>query len=144
MSRSLLDLMPKQEAEKARENAKKRLERQMSRKGLDVSPEMYLVSEFGYYYGWDAVLAIRRGYTIEPVMDSRGNFVTDKEGNIRYHPSTLTLEEAQLMLEGARKVWYSKITEQTHAQMIGNSFKTTSKSFSQAVKPFTDKAEVKE
>jgi len=121
--------MPKEEAEKALKNAQKRLERHMSRKGLDVSPEIYLVSEFGYYFGWDAVLAIRRGYTVEPVTGNKEVF---------------TLDEAQILLEGARKVWYSKLTEQAHAQMVGGSFKVSSSSFNDAVKPFTDKAEVTE
>ena len=144
MSKSLLDLMPKEEAERALKNAQKRLDRQQSRKGLDVSPEIYLVSEFGYHFGWEAVLAIRRGFTIEPVIDARNEFVTDAKGNIKYKPSVFTLDEAQILLEGARKVWRTKLVEQAHAGMISNSFKTSSKTFDDAVKPFTDKAEVTE
>lgn len=128
MPKSLLDLMPKEEAEKAVERGKRRLERQKTRKGLDVSPEIYLVAEFGYYFGWEAVLAIRRGYTVTPGSNDR---------------EVLTLEEAQILLEGARKVWYSKLVEQTHSTMVGGSFKTTG-TFDSAIKPFADKAEVKD
>lgn len=129
MPRSLLDLMPQEEADKALERAKKRLDRQKARKGLDVSPEIFLVSEFGYYFGWDAMLAIRRGYTVVPGTNEKELF---------------TLEEAQVLLEGARKVWYSKLIEQTNSGIISNSFNTSSKSFDSAIEQFKEKAEVKE
>lgn len=126
-SKSILDLMPESERDKALERARKRMERQSNKKGLDVSPEIYLVAEFGYYFGWDAMMAIRRGYTVAPGTSEKEIF---------------TLEEALVLLEGARKVWYSKITEQTHAGVISNSFKSSSNSFDGAIKPFSDRAEV--
>lgn len=132
MSKSLLELMPKAERDKAVERGRKRMERQRSKKGLDVSPEMYIVAEFGYYFGWEGVMAIRRGY-IEKVS-ANGSIIKDP----------FTLEEALVLLEGARKVWYSKLTEQAHAGIVSNSFKSSSNSFESAVKPFTDKTGVTE
>lgn len=129
MSKSLLDLMPKEEADKAVERAQLRMARQRSRKGLDVTPEMYLVAELGYYFGWDAVMAVRRGFTVVPVTGER---------------ETFTLAEAQVLLEGARKVWYSKLVEQSQAAIVGGSFKSSSKSFDGAVKQFTDRTGVAE
>lgn len=129
MSKSLLDLMPKEEADKAIERGKRRMARQQSRKHLDVTPEIYLVSELGYYFGWEAVLAVRRGYTVVPGTNEKEIF---------------TLEEAQVLLEGARKVWYSKLVEQSQASMIGNTFRSSSKTFDGATKPFAERAEVKE
>lgn len=129
MSRSLLDLMPPEEAEKALQRGKNRLGRQKAKRSLDISPEIYLVSEFGYYFGWEAVLAIRRGYTTVPGTNEKEIF---------------TLDEAQVLLEGAKKVWYSKLIEQAHAGIISNTFSSSSKSFDKAVEPFTEKAEVKE
>lgn len=134
MSKSLLDLMPREEAQKAVERGKKRLERNKSRKGLDVSPEIYLVAEFGYYFGWEGVLAIKRGY-IE--KDENGNKVKEP----------FTLEEAMVLLEGARKVWYSKNIEMAHGSLVSNSAihsKNPGQAFNNGMKPFMDKAEVTE
>lgn len=128
MSKSLLDLMPKEEAAKAIERAQKRTQN-VDRGNLAISPEIYLVAEMGYYFGWEAVMTVRRGYTIDPETGNKIMF---------------TLEEAQVLLEGARKVWYAKLAEQTHSGMISNSFSSSSNSFNSAIKPFTQKAEVKE
>lgn len=136
MSKSLLDLMPAEEAKKAIERGERRMARQQSRKNLDITPEIYLVSELGYYFGWEAVLAVRRGYTTVPSTDSKGKLVYKKE--------VFTLEEAQVLLEGARKVWYSKLVEQSQASIVGHSFKSSAKSYDGAIKQFTDRAEVAE
>jgi len=131
-SKSLLDLMDADDAKRAIERGQKRISKQRTRKGLDVSPEIYTVAEFGYYFGWEGVLAIRRGY-IEKV---------GPDGSIVKDP--FLLDEALVLLEGARKVWYSKLTEQTHSTMIGNSFRSSSKSFDGAISQFTERATVKE
>lgn len=120
--------MPKEEAAKAIERAQKRTQN-VDRGNLAISPEIYLVAEMGYYFGWEAVMTVRRGYTIDPETGNKIMF---------------TLEEAQVLLEGARKVWYAKLAEQTHSGMISNSFSSSSNSFNSAIKPFTQKAEVKE
>lgn len=132
MSKSLLDLLPEDERKKAVERGRRRMERTRSKKGLDVSPEIYLVAEFGYYFGWDAMLAIRRGYTVVPGTNEKEIF---------------TLDEALVFLEGARKVWYSKLVEQSHGNLVANSSvysKNPGQSFNNGVQPFTDRAEVKE
>lgn len=139
---SLLDLMSEEERNKALERARRRMERAKSRKGHDVSPEIYLVAKAGSYWGWEAMMAIRRGYTIEAKIDDRGNLVTDKSGNIVYKKSTLTLDEVTLLLDGADKVRYAQLTEQIHAGVVSNSFTSSSKSFDNAINPFTEKAEV--
>lgn len=128
-AKSLLDLMPKDEADKAVARGKKRLEHNKSRRGLDITPEMFIVAEMGYYFGWEAVMAIRRGYTINPESKEKEIF---------------TLEEAMVLLEAARKVYYSKLLEQTHSGVISNSFNMSNKSFQSATQPFVEKAEVKE
>lgn len=128
MSKSLLDLMPKEEAEKAKERARRRIARQQAKRP-DVTPEIYLVSELGYYFGWDAVLAARRGYTVDPITGEK---------------EILTLEEIQVLLEGARKVWYSKLVEQSQVAIIGNTFRSSSKTFDGATKQFAERAEVSE
>lgn len=135
MSKNLLDLMPEDERKKALERAHKRMERQRSRKGLDVSPEMYMVAEFGYYFGWESVLAIKRGY-IEKIGPN---------GDVVKEP--FTLGEALVLLEAARKVWYSKLVEQAHGSLIANTSARTQnpgQSFNNSVTPFTARAEVTE
>ena len=135
MSKSLLDLLPEDERKKAVERGRKRIERQRSKKGLDVSPEIYLVAEFGYYFGWEGVLAIKRGYIEKIGADG----ITVKD--------PFTLDEALVLLEGARKVWYSKLVEQAHGNLVANSStysQNPGQSFNNGVKPFTDKAEVTE
>lgn len=121
--------MPKVEAEKAIERGRRRLDRQRTRKSLDVTPELYLVAELGYYFGWEAVLAVRRGFTVVPGTNEKEVF---------------TLEEAQVLLEGARKVWYSKLIEQSQAAIVGNSFQSSSKSFDGATQQFANRAAVEE
>lgn len=127
MSKSLLDLMPEEARKRAVERAERRLERRKAQKGLDVSPEFYMAAELGYYFGWESVMAFRRGYTVEP---SSGN----KE--------LFGMAEAQLLLEGARKVWYRKLIEQTEAGVISNTFNSSSKSFDNAIQPYKERANV--
>lgn len=136
MSKSLLDLLPKEEAEKALKRAEKRTQKNRARVGLDVSPEMFLVGEALFHGDWEMVCAIRRGYTIDPDID-------EKTGELVYKKNILTLPEVQIFLEGARKVWYSKLVEQAHAGVVSNSFSSNSKSFDSAIKPFSERADVK-
>lgn len=96
-------------------------------KGRKISPELYMVAEFGYYFGWEALLALRRGYTVEPVTGIK---------------EILTLEEAQVLLEGARKVWYSKLLEHGGMTVASNSFRSSTKSYDEAVRPYKDRAEI--
>jgi len=129
MSKNFLDLLPEDEREKALSRAQKRLERKRARRGLDIAPEIYLAAEFGYYFGWDALMAIRRGYTVVPGTNEKEVF---------------TLEEAYLLLEGAKKVWASKLIDQANVSVISNGFTSEEKDFSKAMSTFTDRAEVTE
>ncbi len=141
---NLLDLMPDDERKKSLERAKKRMERNKARKGQDVSPEIFLVAKAGTYWGWKAIRDIRRGFTVEPICDNRGKLVLDKNGNVAYKAVTLSLDEVMLLLEGADKVRYSQQIEKIHAGVVSNSFKSGSNSFDSALRPFAERAEVKE
>lgn len=132
MSKSLLDIMSPNERDKALERASKRQERLKTRKGLDISPEIYEICEFGYYFGWEAVMAVRRGYTVTPG--------TNKE-------EALTMDEVRILLEGARKVWYTKLIESASANMASTASafsKTPLQSLEHQLKSVRDMAEVKE
>lgn len=113
---SILDLMPKDEAEKLKARAKRRLERTQVVKGQKVSPEVYMLSEFGYYYGWQAVMAVRS--------------------------NEIDMDEMQALLEGARKVWYSKLVETAGINTSSRKFTSASNSYPEAIKQYTDKADL--
>lgn len=135
---SFLDKMPQADRERAIKRAEKRLERNKTRKGVEVSPEFFQLCEMGYYYGWDALMAVRRGFTtyIDNKYDEDGNII-----GVQAIKEPLTSVEAEVILEGARKVWYSKLIEQAHAGVISNTFNHSSKSFDDAIKPFKEKAD---
>lgn len=141
-------MMPEGDREKALERAERRQSKSNTKRGLDVPPEFYNASEFGYHYGWPAIMAYRRGYTIVPKTDE--DLLDDKKSGkdpdwtSKYKREMLTTPESLLLMDGANKVWYKKLTEQVHAGVVSNSFSSGAKTFDAAVKPFTDKAEMTE
>lgn len=131
MAKSILDLMSADEKQKALDRAEKRLSKKVS--SGSVSPELFIVGELGYYYGWDAVMAIRRGYTVE----------YDSKGSIEKVP--FTLEEATALIEAAKKVWYSKLIEQSHGNMVAGASKWSKdpgKAFNTGMEAFSERARV--
>lgn len=85
---NLLKMMSKSEQEKMLARFKDRTGQKEDLDGVKVNPQVYLVAEFGYYYGWQGIQAVRE----------------DK----------ISFDEMFALLEGARKVWYKKLTEQNH------------------------------
>lgn len=129
---NLLDLMSPEDRQKAIERGKRRLEKNSQKNG-SVSPEIYIISEFGYYFGWAGIEAIKRGY-----IESRND-----KGEIRKTP--FTLEEVMVLLEGARKVWYSKLIETGHTNLVANGAaqaKSPGASFNKGVEPFRQRADL--
>lgn len=113
MSKSLLDLMPKDEAEKAIERGKKRMQ---SSRGKDISPEMFVLAEFGYYFGWNAIQAVKN--------------------------DEITLKEVLALIEGAKKVWFSKVIDQSHGTAVANSAvhaKDPTGAFNSGMQPFIER-----
>lgn len=130
MNKSLLDLMSPEDKQKAIAKGKKRMERSKTQT-LDVSPEMFVIAELGYYFGWEAVVAIKRG------------FITTYDDKMSLKKSTFTLEEALALIEGAKKVWYSKVIDTAHGQFIANrstQVKEQGAEFNKGMKPFIEKA----
>lgn len=132
---SFLDRMPADQRRKYEERAEKRLDKQKSQKGLDVPPEFYNAALLGYHYGWEALMAYRRGYTVVPKTDEDDR----TEGDSEYKREMFTSVEASILIEAAEKIWYKKLTEKTHSSVIGNSF-TTNGTYQQALKPMEDMA----
>lgn len=130
--KSLLDLMSPESREKALKKAEKRLARRESSSN-SVSPELYIIAELGYYYGWDAIMAVRRGYVL----------YLDEKMEEKKH--VFTLQEAIALNEAAKKVWYSKLIEHGHASLVANTSvysKNPAESFNKGVAPFEDRAKV--
>lgn len=146
---SFLDKMPAEQRKKYEERAKKRIEKQQAQKGLSVPPEFYDASVLGYYYGWEAIMAYRRGYTIVPKTDEdldndlmeAKRTGKDPKYVSKYKREMLTSTEAILLMEGADKVWYKKLSEQAHAGVISNSY-TMKGSYDQSLKPIEEKAKL--
>lgn len=83
-SHNLLEMMTPEDREKALARFRQRTARQETQN--KISSEIYILAEFGYYFGWQGIEAFRR--------------------------NEITFEEAFALLEGARKVWYNKLLEQ--------------------------------
>ena len=89
---NLLDLMSEDEKKRALERFKSRMEKTDKFARNRINNEVYLIAEFGSYYGWDGVMAIRN--------------------------NEITLEEVYLYLEASRKVEYARLVERTNATRI--------------------------
>ena len=130
MSKNLLDLMSPEDKEKAIARGRKRLDKA---KGSSISPEMYVIAEFGYYFGFEGILAIKRGY-----ID-----VVGSDGKVVHEP--FTLDEVLALLEAAKKVWYSKVIDSAHGTMVASASKFAKQpgeSFKGGMKPFIDRADL--
>lgn len=114
---NVLDLMSERERTRLLDRYKSRTEKreEVSR----VSPEVYILAELGYFYGWEAVRDVRN--------------------------NVITLEEVYALIEGAKKVWYSNVVDRARASQIstGSLFtKSPAKKFNAGMKPFIKAAEV--
>lgn len=117
----LSEMMTPEDWEKVKERYRRRVQSGLETK---VSPEIYLTAEFGYYFGWEGIQAILK--------------------------NEITMEVAYALLEGARKVWYHKLTEQASANRtsINSAMAQTkakaSKAFEDGMRPFTEGAKIDE
>lgn len=139
-ARNLLDLLPEKDRKLAIERAEKRLAAKNARRDkVSVPPEFHQICEMGYYYGWEALLAMRRGFTsyVDNRYDDEGNVV-----GVQVIKEPLTAVDAEIILEGGRKVWYSKLIEQASGQYVAGASKWSknpSQAFDNGIKPFKDR-----
>lgn len=115
---NLLDLMTAEDRKKVAERFAQRVAKRENSTEALVTPEIYITSEFGYYYGWEGVRAIRE--------------------------NQITLKEAFALLEGARKVEYKRTAENANAiaSGIAAAFSGKKGAVVKALKPFTEAARV--
>lgn len=129
---NILDLMTPEDRQKSLDAYEKRMAGDTSYRSQKISSISFLLAEFGYYYGWEAIAAAKRGY-IE-------GFDEKKQRRIKI---PLTMEEIAEYVEGARKVWYGKVIDNARASQIGTATAFNDKdkhAFDKAIKPYRERA----
>lgn len=127
---NLLDLMSEEDRQLMISLADKR-KRNGGFATVSVSPEAYLVAELGYYYGWSAIESVKRGFV--ETFDDNGN----------KRKIILSMDEVQLLVEAARKVWYNKLIEMGRSTQVAAASvmsKHAKKAFTDGMKPFMERA----
>jgi hypothetical protein len=102
-------------------------------KNEHITPEVMIIAEFGYYYGWQSIIDIKRGY-IEKFKDN---------GDIDRVP--FLLEEVYALLEAARKVWAKQVLDIGTANLSANAAvyaKSPGKSFEKSMKQFIKESRI--
>lgn len=119
---NLLDMMTPEHRQQALARFNRRMAKRDEEKNR-ISNEMYIVAEFGYYFGWDAVQAIRN--------------------------NEITLEEVFALTEGARKVWYSKLVETGNVMRVATDSSNPlakkaqkQKAFRSGMEPYMERAKL--
>lgn len=131
---NLLDMM----SDSDRDKSLSAFERRMSgdttyRRNYKISPVSFLIAEFGYYYGWGAIEAVKRGY------------VEGRHDDGSFHKIPLTLEEVSEYVEAARKVWYGKVVDSSRGTQIAAGSvlsKNPGSAFDKGIKPFVKGAKL--
>lgn len=114
---NLLDRIKPEDRAKIQEAYERRMARRLDAQDNKVSNELYLVAEFGYYFGWEAIMAVRN----------------DQIG----------LKEMFALVEAARKVWYTKLCEQARATQAATGSimaKNPAKAFKDGMQPFLERS----
>lgn len=104
---NLLDLMTPKEQEKMKAAFKKRMAGDGTYKKDKIPPLVYLLAEAGVYFGWQAIVDAKRGYTE----------AKDDEGKLVKIP--LTMEEFNGLVMAGRKFRYSDYINQARGTRAG-------------------------
>lgn len=117
--KTLLDYMTPEERELMKQAYNDRMNGGSDYHRGPVSPVVYMLAELGYYYGWQAIVDAKRGYT---------------EGGI-----PLTMDEISELTRAGRKISYSQIVNNARGSQVavGSVMSKNSKSaFERGMKPF--------
>lgn len=104
---NLLDLMTPEEQAKMRTAFQKRMAGDGTYKKDKIPPLIYLLAEAGVYFGWQAIVDAKRGYT-----EAR-----DEDGKLVKIP--LTMEEFNGLVMAGRKFRYSDYINQARGTRAG-------------------------
>lgn len=129
---NLLDQMTSEERDKMKEAFRKRMAGDGTYKREKIPPQVYLLAEAGVYFGWQAIVDARRGYTE----------ATDDNGNPIKIP--LTMEEFNGLVMAGKKFRYSDYINQARGTQtaVGSVLSKNSKvSFEKGIRPFMKQIE---
>lgn len=117
--KNLLDIMSEEDRKIAIDSFADRMSGGQQYKRDSVSPVAFMLAELGCYYGWQAIVDAKRGFT---------------EGNI-----PLTMEEVNELTRAARKIKYSDIVNNARGTQIATGSimsKNPNQAFNKGMKPF--------
>lgn len=129
---NLFDMMTPEEQEKMNKAFAKRMSGDGTYKKEKIPPLIYLLAEAGVYFGWQAIVDARRGYTE----------AKDKDGNEVQIP--LTMEEFNGLVMAAKKFKYSDYINQARGTQtaVGSVLsKNTKSTFEKGMRPFIKEVE---
>lgn len=136
-AKSFLDLMP-EDKRQAYLNKYKERRAKKEAQTLEIPYSWYVTAQLGYYYGWDAVMAVRNGYTVSQDVT--------RDGQLIHRKNTFTLEEAMMLIDAARKVWNSQVIDTGYAHMVGSGAKYAEKpneTYEQGMQGFQNQVRIK-
>ena len=138
---NLLDLMQPDERERALAAFERRKSGDTSyRKDLKIPPEVYLIAELGYYYGWGAIEAAKRGYVESFEILNKDGERVEKRTKI-----ALTMEEIAVLVEAAHKIWYGKVVDQARGAQAASASvmsKNPERTFKNGLNPYMQRAKL--
>ena len=129
---NLLEMMTPEEQEKMKDAYKKRMRGDGTYKKEKIPPQIYLLAEAGVYFGWQAIVDARRGYT--EAKDDNGNLVK----------IPLTMEEFNGLVMAGKKFRYSDYINQARGTQtaVGSVLSKNSKTtFKKGIEPFVKEVE---
>lgn len=117
--KNLLDMMKPEEVRMMKDAYEKRMRGDSRYKSAPVSPVVYMLAELGFYFGWQAIVDAKRGFT---------------EGNI-----PLTLDEISELTRAGRKIAYSQIVNNARGTQVATGSilsKNSKEAFRKGMEPF--------
>lgn len=138
---NLLDIMSDEDRKIVEQNYKKRMSGDTSyRKGLSIPPDVFLVAELGFYFGWGAIETFKRGYVEAFEVTNKDGKRVEKRVKIPFTP-----EEASILVEGARKIKYSSVVDAargTQVAVASTMSKNPKRTFNDGMKPYNERAKL--
>lgn len=112
---NLLDLMTPEDRQIAQRNYKKRLSGTLkSAENLKIPPEVFLVAELGFYYGWQAIETVKRGY-----VESFRTYRKDRKIVTHRTKIPFSMDEAYVLVEAAKKIASGRIVDDARGTQVG-------------------------
>lgn len=128
---NLLDLMSEQDRKAVEESFKKRMTGDNTFRKDKVSRIAYLLAELGMLYGWEAIVAAKRGY-IETFDEHTG----------KRQKIPLSMTEVSALVDAGYKVKHSDYVNYARIVCVGTGSafsKNPKEALAKGMKPFMDK-----